>query len=481
MPGMVDVGGTTETGAAGAGAAGLPDEGRGPNADFARLNDGLPPEARRLIDAGRLGEAARMLRGMLDDGSRPALAASMRAHLAQLERLPREFCVGRAQAVERVRAEWPGFGEADLDALVAAGRIDWRLVDGEQRFLEDFVDSLRMYPADAPGLAPGGGAGGPGDDPRDAIVEEMRANGGAARRITVRASLAAKEPPAPGADVQAWLPLPAACPQQSEARVLSATEGGVAAPEDAPQRTMHWAGRGIGRVEAVYRYVHRARFTDAYGAPGAPQAPLPAGAERFLSERPPHIAFTPYLRRLADEVTAGASTRLERARAVYDYVTLNVDYRYQPAYLVLDCIPDMCAKSLRGDCGVMALLFITLCRIAGVPARWQSGLYVAPGHAGSHDWAMFYAEPYGWLYADCSFGSGARRMGKEARRRHYFGNLDPWRMAANSEVFAPLSPPDPALRDDPFDNQRGEMCVDGRGLASWEMDRPVEVVEMEEA
>ena len=35
----------------------------------------------------------------------------------------------------------------------------------------------------------------------------------------------------------------------------------------------------------------------------------------------------------------------------------------------------------------MALTFITMCRIAGVPARWQSGLYVAPDSVGSHDWA----------------------------------------------------------------------------------------------
>ena len=62
-----------------------------------------------------------------------------------------------------------------------------------------------------------------------------------------------------------------------------------------------------------------------------------------------------------------------------------MDYRYQPAYLQLDCIGDQCAKTLRGDCGVFALLFITLCRIAGIPARWQSGLSVRPDGAGPHD------------------------------------------------------------------------------------------------
>ena len=34
---------------------------------------------------------------------------------------------------------------------------------------------------------------------------------------------------------------------------------------------------------------------------------------------------------------------------------------------------------------MQALLFITMCRIAGVPARWQSGLYAEPGSVGMHD------------------------------------------------------------------------------------------------
>ena len=147
-----------------------------------------------------------------------------------------------------------------------------------------------------------------------------------------------------------------------------------------------------------------------------------------------------------------------------------MDYRFQPADLLLDSIADGCAHSLRADCGVFALTFIALCRLGGVPARWQSGLYVTPERVGNHDWAMFYVEGLGWLWADCSFGSAARREGDEARRRFYFGNLGPWRMPANSAFFSPLMPADEALRNDPFDSQLGEMCVDGRGLTSYDFE-----------
>ena len=191
------------------------------------------------------------------------------------------------------------------------------------------------------------------------------------------------------------------------------------------------------------------------------------------------MVFTPYLRALAERLTDGLSSPVEKARSLYDYVTGYVDYRYQPAYLQLDDIADTCARELRGDCGVFALLFITLCRIVGIPARWQSGLAVRPDSVGPHDWAMFYIAPHGWLWADCSYGSSARRQGQVQRRRHYFGNLDPWRMVANSEFYAPLTPPMPGWRQDPYDNQRGELMVDGRGLDDPERECTQELLSFE--
>ncbi len=85
----------------------------------------------------------------------------------------------------------------------------------------------------------------------------------------------------------------------------------------------------------------------------------------------------------------------------------------------------------------MALTFITLCRIAGIPARWESGFAVAPGDAGCHDWARFYVAPRGWMYADCSYGASMARRGDEVLRRHYFGSLDTGRMVANSALKRP--------------------------------------------
>ena len=155
---------------------------------------------------------------------------------------------------------------------------------------------------------------------------------------------------------------------------------------------------------------------------------------------------------------------MEKAKRIYDYVTLNVRYHYQPSYFIHESLPEHCARDRRGDCGIMSVTFITLCRAAGIPARWQSGLYVTPDEVGCHDWAMFYVAPKGWLYADCSFGASMARRGDETLRQHYFGNLDPDRMVANSVFAAPFTPPMLGFRADPCDNQTGEVEADGVGL-----------------
>ena len=437
------------------------------NRAFLSLNDPLPADIARRKEIGDLAGALALIDRRLAEGGQPLLAPRLEVERLRLNRLRQDYPYSREAALAALRAEWPRCTQAQFDRLVDGGRIDWRMIDGALHCHERFLESLRLYPGEAPGLK----RENPDHTHRDRVLARMEAQGALTARITVRATIQALVP-VEGQEVQAWLPIPAACPQQSQICILDHTPGGVAAPEEAPQRTMWWRTAGTDRFTVTYRYLFHARYADPMDLPLDPVQPA-----FDLEEQAPHIVFTPYLRALAAELCRDCSTPAERARAIYDYVTGQVDYRYQPAYLQLDCIADQCAKTLRGDCGVFALLFITLCRIAGIPARWQSGLAVRPDGVGPHDWAMFYLAPHGWLWADCSYGSSARRCGETARRRHYFGSLDPWRMVANSAFQAPLTPPMTDWRQDPYDNQVGELMVGGRGLAPWEREAEQELVD----
>ncbi|MGI6199224.1 MAG: transglutaminase-like domain-containing protein [Christensenellales bacterium] len=440
------------------------------NQDFAHLIDELPPAIARRKAMGDLQGALRLIDQALASGRQPELAPRLRAERVRLERLPGDYPYTRAQALDMIRAEWPDCTEAQFDALLDNGRIDWRMIDGQLRCHDRFLESVRLYPAEAPGLRRSAAD----NRAREEMLSRMHTQGELSARITIQASIRSLADVA-GKDVQAWLPLPAACPQQSEIEILEATPGGVPAPEDAPQRTIWWQAAGRDAFSVTYRYVHRAVYVDPMTL-----TPDPVQPTFDVEQQAPHIVFTPYLKALAARITQGCSGPVEKARAIYDYVTGYVDYRFQPAYLQLESIADQCARELRGDCGVFAILFITLCRICGIPARWQSGLYAQPTDVGCHDWAMFYIAPHGWLWADCSFGSAARRTGQPERRAHYFGNLDPWRMVANSALYAPLTPPMTGWRQDPYDNQRGEIMVDGQGLDDSQRACQMRVVAYEE-
>ena len=328
------------------------------------------------------------------------------------------------------------------------------------------------------------------NEERHRLHEKMEREGSASADITLRTSIrmsdeafaaALEKAKAEGRDavhVRAWLALPAACPSQSHITLdrFTETPGHIAA-EDAPQRTVCWEAdltenRTFG---AEYSYRETAVYADPLSfTPDAEQPDL------YTGEEAPHIVFTPYLRALAAQLTEGIASPAEKAKRIYDYVTLNVRYHFQPSYFVHESIAENCARSRRGDCGIMALTFITLCRIAGIPARWESGFAVAPGDAGCHDWARFYVAPKGWMYADCSYGASMARRGDEVLRRHYFGSLDTGRMVANSAFEAPFDPPMLGFRSDPYDNQSGGMEADGVGLYGDDTVTTKEVLKFEE-
>lgn len=128
-----------------------------------------------------------------------------------------------------------------------------------------------------------------------------------------------------------------------------------------------------------------------------------------LEEVLPHMAFTPYLENLLEEILEDETNPIKQARKIFDFVTTKVNYSFMREYFTIENISEYAAVNLKGDCGVQAILFITLCRMSGIPAKWQSGLYVSSHYTGCHDWAQFYVAPYGWVHADLSFAGGAYR------------------------------------------------------------------------
>lgn len=451
------------------------------NDTFQSLNIGLPDDILRRKLHGDFAGAIRLIDLRLKDEGLPrAMRACLTAQREIIRRLPEQFPYSREEAIAIIRNHIPDFGEETFDAYVDQRKIRWAYVDGQLHVVDDFFETLCK--AD-PAFAVRAGVKKPSSTQEPDLtlitMEQMRQRGSLTRRIRIRATLHIRDEHfTPGMFVRAHLPIPAACQQQRDIRIEAVfPANGRIAPEDAPQRTVCWEETMTENHEfsVEYSYLHTAVFTDAYHLSGQP-----GSLTDFTQEEPPHIVFTPYIRALCAELTEGLEDPMAKARAFYDFITRNMKYTFMPAYFVLDSIADSCAKNYTGDCGVFALLFITLCRCAGIPAQWQSGLTAEPDFCGCHDWARFYVEPYGWLFADPSYGIAAVRNGREAQREFYFGNLDPYRMVANSRFQADFTVPKAHWRNDPYDNQTGEMETLDRPLDSGAFDRTHDILSCEE-
>lgn len=426
----------------------------------------LPEDILKRKWAGDLDGAIKAIDLRLERELPQMLRARLVCERERIRRLPTQYPWDRKEALKRL-SDLVGREVSDeqLEELELAGWVDFIYIRGEKRYFVRFHRAmlkggvLAHLKEEEPD---------PDNAFLDPMVREIMEKGKLEKRITISASLYVdKEDFVPG-EYLAHMPFPAAAAQQRDIRLLSGDPDGINA-EDAPARTIWWK-RTLDQwqsFDAKYSYVSAVRYADPLGAP-APQAPLypgvPAPTQEDLGESGAYIRFTPYLRALAEELTKGEVSPAAKAWKLYEFVTTKVTYSFMRDYFQFDHHGEFCAVNLKGDCGLQALLFIILCRISGIPARWQSGLAVEPDYVGGHDWAQFYLEGWGWLFADPSYGGGAYRAGNAVRHRFYFGNLDPMRMAANRMYQAKMEPEKQALRVDPFDNQGGEIERTGAPL-----------------
>ena len=447
-------------------------------------NVGLPEDILRLKHHGDYDNAIRLIDIRLKDENLPqCLRYGLQVQREMMVRMPVEFPYTYGEALAIIRQHIPDFSKEEMDEIIAQRKIRWSYVNGEfrifNRFFSSLVKAYKGFAQRANQTLPGVESAVGGIPLLDYSMMQMKKNGAMTNRIRIRATAKVKDEVfTPGMFVRVHLPIPSACEQQSDIRIEKVyPENAQIAPEEALQRAVCWEMELSENTEfsVEYSYTHTARYHDLDKEAGQ------AGVYDFdLEEQAPHIVFTPYIRALVKELTAGVTDPLEKARRFYDFITKNMSYTFMPSYFLLENIPDTCARNFNGDCGVFALLFLTLCRCAGIPAQWQSGFTAEPDFCGGHDWVRFYVEPQGWLFADCSYGVSAQRNENEPRRKFYFGNLDPYRMVANSALAAPFTVEKIHWRADPYDNQVGEIETADRGLTYEEYDRSKVVLSCEE-
>src|ERR1051326_903787 len=139
------------------------------------------------------------------------------------------------------------------------------------------------------------------------------------------------------------------------------------------------------------------------------------------------VTLSPRVRQLANEITAGKTSTIDQAHAIYDYLVSNMTYdKTVPGWGHGDT--ERACDIKKGNCTDFHSLFLSLARAKGIPARFVIGfpLTAPDGQVkGYHCWAEFYVKGKGWIPVDAS---DASKLSDSNAKQYLFGNLDPNRV-----------------------------------------------------
>lgn len=176
---------------------------------------------------------------------------------------------------------------------------------------------------------------------------------------------------------------------------------------------------------------------------------------RYTSSEGPHIVVTDSMRELAEDIVGDLDENpVIAASRIYHWIAQRFPWAGAREYSTLRNIPEYVLLNKHGDCGQVTLLYITLCRAIGIPARWESGYMLHPGEENFHDWGETYFEGVGWVPTDESFG---RSVEGTVLNDYYATGIDLYRLATNEGIGDKLSPAKKYIRSETVDFQAGEV------------------------
>ena len=400
----------------------------------------------------------------------------------RLERIRQDFWMTRSGLYDELKGAIKDLKPEEVDTWLKQGWFDGREIDGAFYFFNSGVNNLFFR---HPELNARRARWPTKREKERLLLETATAIEQAAlteknpyvlpmkMRVTMQVTAKTNAAPA-GKMIRAWIPIPRRYPFQSGFKLLASSSPPISIDsEDSVIRSAYFEqpARKDEPTEFKLEYEFTIRGVRFDLKPGKiqPYDPGDEAVKRFTGEAP-HVVFTPELKALSTVIVGGETNAMLKAKKIYDWLSGNLQYSFATEYSTIRNISDYCRAHGYGDCGQQALLFITLCRSNGVPARWQSGWDLFPkpsismiGRKSISALRLGAGGPYRGNYA-MRYITTLTPAQKIEMRDFYFGGLDQYRMAANSDHCQTLNPPKQTMRSDNVDFQRGEFEYGDRNI-----------------
>lgn len=453
-------------------------------------------EYKDLIERGEFSRAENIIRQELADSSR--LTGSARTELMfeleRMQRIRRDFTETEKQVTDYIRQYIPDVAATDLRRWEAERSLEYMLIDGQKMYFSRAARNLfRINKACREIWNKQHAEPENPDDPArfdldNHILDIMHFCKETGDRYTdpvrlrIDYSIRVHGAVVPeGETIRCWIPFPREISgRQVNIRLLNSEPETYRLADNANlQRTIFFEQPSRGRqptiFRVVYEYTSQGGFVDIDPDLVEPLTQQD-GLQEYLREEAPHILFTDSLKALSKRITGGETNPYRIAQKLFAWVDENIPWASAREYSTIRNLSMYPFIHRHGDCGIQTMLFITLCRLNGIPARWQSGWEFQPPDDSMHDWGMIYFKPYGWVPMDVTYGQ--RQSDDEKFRFFYLNGMDSYRLIFNDGFSREFDPPKKHLRSETVDSQRGEVEWSGGNLYfdQWDWDMKWQVV-----
>ena len=396
-------------------------------------------------------------------------------------RIAIDFSRDSAYIVDYLKPYYPELTQEQVAAWEDSKALEGRLIDGQKRYFRNAGRNLFRIDPEARKVFEA--VNGVTRDVEDVYLDEYNREVIAAVRstgqnlvkpvrFTIKYELTVKPDAVPaGETVRAWMPFPREDQDsQREVKLISASEPDyVIAPDEVEHKSIYMEKKAEAGKPTVFSYTFS--FTGSnewYDFAPEDCKPYDTASELYkpyTAQRRTHVVFTDRIHALADSLTAGIDNPYLKVKSIYGWIVKTFPWASAREYSTIENIPMYVLENGHGDCGQVGLLLVTLCRAAGIPARWQSGWMLHPGAVNMHDWSEVYYEGIGWVPTDVSFGRG-RGAVADIEDEYYFytKGLDAYRLICNSDYSGRFYPEKKFIRSETVDFQRGEVEWAGGNL-----------------
>ena len=134
--------------------------------------------------------------------------------------------------------------------------------------------------------------------------------------------------------------------------------------------------------------------------------------KKYLADDSRYDINSPFIQETVKMVVGDEKNPYWIARKIYDFVISKLYYQMIGGWDV----PEVVLKRGSGSCSEYTFSFVSLCRAAGLPARYQGSIVVRGDDASVdeafHRWAQVYLPNYGWVPVDANRGDTESPVGQ---------------------------------------------------------------------